>query len=74
MVADAYLWLHLGANFAAAVGGNIRVQASSQPLLDRALTAMSREGIAPGVIAPIADRPYGEARNIHDGGGNPTGR
>ena len=70
LVEDAHLWFHLGANFAAAVGGNIRVQASSQALLDRALAAMKREGIAPGVITPVTDRPYGEAREIYDGGGS----
>ncbi len=70
LIESAHLWLHLGANFAAAVGGNIRLQASSQTLMERALAAMSSEGIEPGVQTPVSDRPYGEAREIFDGGGS----
>ncbi len=69
LIANAHLWLHLGANFAAAQGANIRLQASSQELLDRATEAMAENNQSPGVITPLDQRPYGEARNIHDGGG-----
>lgn len=70
LIGGAHLWLHLGANFAAAVGGNIRLQASSDSLMERALEAMSREGVEPGVLTPVSDRPFGEARAIFDGGGS----
>jgi hypothetical protein len=69
LISGAHLWLHLGANFAAAVGGNVRLQASSSALLERALAAMQASGTAPGVTTPIGSRPFGEARNIHDGNG-----
>ena len=70
LVAGARLWFHLGANFVAAEGGNVRLQASSQELLDRAVAAMAQTGTAPGVVTPLGDRPFGEAREIHDGGGS----
>ena len=69
-IRGARLWLHLGANFATAVGGGVRIQASSQELLDDVLSRMEEHGLAPDTITPIDQRPYGEARNIYDGGGH----
>ena len=69
LIGAAHLWLHLGANFAAAEGGSIRLQASTDALMDRAIAAMREQGVAPGVTTPVADRPFGEAREIFDGGG-----
>ena len=67
LVRDAYLWLHLGANFAASQGAAVRLQYS-----DAALQSMFA-GILGTLVAanetPIGTRPDGEARNIFDGGG-----
>ena len=69
LISGAHLWFHLGANFVAAHGGNVRLQASSQELLDSALDALSRQGLAPGSITALDSRPFGEAREIDDGNG-----
>ncbi len=68
-IAHAHLWLHLGANFAAAVGPAVRIQASSPELLDRARGAMAAREVPPDVVTEVETRPFGEAREIHDGGG-----
>ena len=69
LIANAHLWLHLGANFAAAVGSQVLLQASDEELKNRALARMNAVGAAPASITPTDVRPYGEAREIYDGGG-----
>ncbi|REJ84221.1 MAG: hypothetical protein DWQ36_13315 [Acidobacteria bacterium] len=69
LIAGAHLWLHLGANFAAATAPGIRLQASSQELFDDAAARLQAAGAQVAVATPIDQRPLGEARNIHDGGG-----
>lgn len=68
LVPGAHAWLHLGANFAAS-GGEVRFQASSEPLLKEGLAALAEEGIIDPAATPLGERPLGEARNIFDGGG-----
>jgi len=68
-IAGARAWIHLGANFAAAVGGGIRLQTSDDDLESLALGAMKEAGIEPKDRTPAGTRPFGEARNIFDGGG-----
>ncbi|MEQ8859543.1 MAG: hypothetical protein RIC56_12920 [Pseudomonadales bacterium] len=68
LVADAHAWVHLGANFAAA-GGEVRYQASEPGLMRLGLDAIAAAGVAAPEITPVAQRPYGEARNVFDGGG-----
>ena len=68
-IEGALIWLHLGANFAAANGGGIRLQASDHELIDATLEAMAARGIEPDSITPVDQRPLGEARNIFDGDG-----
>lgn len=68
LVAGARAWIHLGANFAASVG-DIRFQASSTALLQDGLAEFAARGIADASFTPVGDRPFGEARNIFDGGG-----
>ncbi|MCB1685287.1 MAG: hypothetical protein R3E82_13280 [Pseudomonadales bacterium] len=68
LIAAAHVWVHLGANFAA-VAAPIRFQASSSELLAEGLDALRTEGITDIETTPAGTRPFGEARNIHDGGG-----
>ncbi|MDP6376167.1 MAG: hypothetical protein QF921_12900 [Pseudomonadales bacterium] len=68
LIAGAHAWFHLGANFAAHES-KVRIQASSQTLLDLMREAMHRHDVSPDTHTEVGDRPYGEARNIHDGNG-----
>ena len=69
LVRGAHAWIHLGANFGAAVGGAPVLQASSPELQDRATEALGRTGEAPARRRPVGEPPAGEARHIHAGGG-----
>ena len=69
LVRGAHAWIHLGANFGAAVGGAPLLQASSPELQDRATEALGRVGEAPARRRPVGEPPAGEARHIHAGGG-----
>jgi len=66
---DAYIWIHLGANFAA-TGSQIRLQYSSQDINNLTRRHLGRANLVPGVETPLENRPLGEARNIYDSGGN----
>ncbi|MEE2785141.1 MAG: hypothetical protein VYE04_17385 [Pseudomonadota bacterium] len=67
-VAGAAGWLHLGANFAAR-GGRAQLQASAQADLDALVRALAENGIHNCTQTPIGNRPFGEARNVHDQAG-----
>ncbi len=69
LVKGALAWIHLGANFAAAVRGSVRLQSSDAELRQLALSALQRASAAPDGETPPGAHPGGEARNIHDGGG-----
>ena len=69
LVKSAHCWIHLGANFAAAVGPQVRLQASDETLFDQARAAMAKEDVTPDVETPVGQRARGEARNIFDGSG-----
>lgn len=69
LVGDAQAWIHLGANFAAAVRGSVRFQASDTEMETLGLETMKDAGIAPDDCRPVGSRPHGEARDIFDGGG-----
>lgn len=69
LVRGAAAWIHLGANFGAAVGGDPLLQASNLELQDRAAEALGRAGEAPPRRRPAGEAPAGEARHVHDGGG-----
>lgn len=62
-------WIHLGANFGAAVGGAPLLQASSADLQRLALDAMTRAGEVPDRLRPVGEPPAGEVRHVHDGNG-----
>lgn len=69
LIAGASMWIHLGANFAAKYEPGVRLQFAD----DRAKSLVEREllgeDLKPAHETPIGSRPYGEARNIFDGGG-----
>lgn len=69
LVKQAHCWIHLGANFAAAIGPQVRLQASDEGLFEQARTAMRDCGVPPDVETPVGTRARGEARNIFDGSG-----
>jgi hypothetical protein len=69
LVRGADAWIHLGANFGAAIGGDPLLQASASGLRDRALEALRRTGEAQTRQRPIEEPPAGEARHIHARGG-----
>ncbi|MDX1385563.1 MAG: hypothetical protein R3190_18065, partial [Thermoanaerobaculia bacterium] len=66
---DAVAWIHLGANFGAAVGGAILFQSSDEEMRSLALSRLAERGVEPAQETPPGQRPLGEARNVFDGGG-----
>jgi hypothetical protein len=69
LVAGAHAWIHLGANFAAALRPRLRLQASDAELAALATDALAAEGIAPDDRTPVGEPPFGEARELHAGAG-----
>lgn len=69
LIKGALLWIHLGANFAAALGSSVRLQYSDGALRDFTQVHLDCAEIKATVETPIEQRPLGEARNIFDGGG-----
>ncbi|MEE4382243.1 MAG: hypothetical protein V2J02_09640, partial [Pseudomonadales bacterium] len=69
LVAGAHCWIHLGANFAAALAPRLRLQASDPALATQAEQALAAEGVAVDDRTPVGEEPYGEARDLHAGGG-----
>ena len=68
LIRGAHAWIHLGANFIAR-DNTLRFQASTEHLMQRGLSELKRAGVESIATTPVSDRPFGEARNIHDGGG-----
>jgi hypothetical protein len=68
LVKNAAAWIHLGANIGAA-NGVPRLQASDDAIEALAANALNRAGAPVRQRVPRGNRPGGEARNIHDGGG-----
>ena len=69
LVKGARAWIHLGANFAAANASRVLFQASDAELAALGRAALERAGAAPDAELPIGTRPFGEARDVFDGGG-----
>lgn len=69
LLTDAHLWIHLGANFAAGIGGGVRLQYSDTQAQTEFAPHLKRAGIEPAQVTPPHTRPLGEARNVFDGGG-----
>ena len=66
---SAYLWIHLGANFAAASPVGARLQFSDGVLKHAFIDLLKRFNPPVYEVKPHAVRAVGEARNIHDAGG-----
>lgn len=69
MIEGAVAWIHLGANFGAAVGGRVLFQSSDEEYRRLGLASMLHHGREPAAETAPGTRPLGEARNIFDGGG-----
>lgn len=69
LVSGAHAWIHLGANFAASVGGALRLQTSDAELEALAGDALAKAGEEPATRVAPGTRPAGEAENVFDGGG-----
>jgi len=69
LINDAHIWMHLGANFAAKFGSQVRIQYSDNDAVASLAPWLKENDVTPGIVAPIGQRPLGEARNIYDGQG-----
>ena len=63
------MWIHLGANFAAAVQPGTVLQSSDERVRKLTIDTLTRHQLKPAAETPAGRRPFGEARNIYDGGG-----
>ncbi len=69
LVKSAHVWMHLGANFAARFGSQVRLQYSDDAAVASLAPWLEEDGLTPGIITPMGQRPLGEARNVYDGHG-----
>jgi len=69
LIKDAFLWVHLGANFAARHGAEVRLQYSDDLAVASLAPWLKENSVSPGAQIMGGERPLGEARNIFDGGG-----
>ena len=69
LVREALIWIHLGANFAAKYGGEVRLQYSDAEAEADIAPWLQANGVAPGAVTRKDERPRGEARNVYDGNG-----
>jgi hypothetical protein len=69
LIKNADMWIHLGANFAAAISPGIGVQTSDEQARKLAFEILSQHQLKPDGETPPGQRPFGEARNIFDGAG-----
>ena len=68
LVSNAHAWLHFGANIGA-IGAPNRIQASSDELEALAVTTLTQMGVTVNDKGKRGVIPFGEAGNIHRGGG-----
>ncbi len=68
LVPEAQAWIHFGANIGA-VGAPNRIQASNDELETLAVNTLTQLGVAVKDKAKRGSIPFGEAGNIHRGGG-----
>ena len=69
LIREASIWIHLGANFAAKYGPGVRLQFSDEEARQVLEPFLDANFVNPASETDAGDRPLGEARNIHDGGG-----
>lgn len=68
LIKAAHVWIHLGANFAAA-NCPIRLQAPREEMAQLAHRVIAGTSISEIDFTPVGTRPGGEAQNIYDSGG-----
>lgn len=64
LVRAAHVWVHLGANFAAAHGREVWLQYSSEDWRRKLLDFVKVEALSPDKDVPVDAKPLGEAKNI----------
>lgn len=69
LIKDAHIWMHLGANFAAKFGSQVRLQYSDSDAVASLAPWLTANDVTPGIVTPMGQRPLGEARNVYDGQG-----
>ena len=69
LIKNAHIWMHLGANFAAKFGPQVRLQYSDDESVASLEPWLKQNGLTPSAVTPIGQRPLGEARNVFDGQG-----
>ena len=69
LVKEAHIWMHLGANFAAKFGSQVRLQYSDDDAVASLAPWLKENAVTPGMVTPMGQRPLGEARNVYDGQG-----
>ena len=69
LIADAHVWIHLGANFAAKYGSEVRLQYSDDEARASLASFLESNSLSPATVTPMDQRPLGEARNVYDGKG-----
>jgi hypothetical protein len=69
LIKNAHIWMHLGANFAAKFGSQVRLQYSDDNAAASLAPWLKENIVTPGMVTPMGQRPLGEARNIYDGQG-----
>ncbi len=68
LLREAQFWVHLGANFAS-LESRLLLQADHADRLALLAGALARHGMSNHDVLPDGARPFGEARDIHDGHG-----
>lgn len=69
LIRAAHMWIHLGANFAARASLGVRLQYSDEEAKSFLAAGLEKRGLKSASETDIGTRPFGEARNIHDGRG-----
>ena len=69
LLTSAIAWIHLGANFGAAIGGDPLLQTSSGELQRLAADELATAGVRAPRQRPIGEAPAGEAAAVFEGGG-----
>lgn len=69
LIADAHVWIHLGANFAAKYGSEVRLQYSDEQARVSLAPFLESNILTAATVTPMSQRPLGEARNVYDGKG-----
>ena len=70
LLSSAIAWIHLGANFGAAIGGDPLLQTSSSELQQLATDELTEAGVRMPRRRPVGDEPAGEAHAVFQGNGD----